>query len=86
MEIQQFREWLKSNTAYSVDVITDIVSRLKRANKILQITENRNQYLEALNNTASFLCLSMYVKSQIRQAVKLYFEYKQEVINLAEKQ
>lgn len=37
---EQFRSWLKQNTAYSDAVIGDIISRVRRADSCLEIYHN----------------------------------------------
>lgn len=69
----QFKLWLEDNQQYSNRTISDILSRLKRANAILPIPENIEPvYLFNLDNDRSFNSLSVNVKSQIRKAVNLY--------------
>ena len=70
-----FREWLDENTKYTNQTKGNIVSRLKRADAIMRVNENP-VYLFNLSNKPEFMDLSVSVKSQVRRAVKLYFEYK----------
>lgn len=69
-----FETWLHK-TNYSDRVIGDILSRLKRANKILEDDPNPT-YLFILERTDSFLNIDASVRSQIKKAVSLYIEYK----------
>lgn len=77
VDIQGFKEWLKVSKAYTPDVISDLGSRLKRADKIREI-DGTDTYLFYLEKEESFKCLSVSVKSQLRRAVKLYAEYLKE--------
>lgn len=70
---EQFKAWLENNKQYSTRTVSDIISRLKRANTILPIPEHIEPiYLFNLDNNRSFNSLSVNVKSQIRKAVNLY--------------
>lgn len=77
VDIQGFKEWLKVSKTYTPDVISDMGSRLKRADKIREI-DGTDTYLFYLEKEESFKCLSVSVKSQLRRAVKLYAEYLKE--------
>ena len=74
IDIQLFSEWLKANTKYSDSVITDTVSRMKRADSILT-WNSENTYLFFLEQAEDFKKLSVSVRSQIRKAVKLYSDF-----------
>lgn len=69
-----FRQWLISNTTYSNRVVGNIISRLKRADRMHPVRPEE-VYLFELEHTDEFNSLSVTVKSQIRKAVKLYFQY-----------
>lgn len=75
-----FRQWLISNTTYSNRVVSNTISRLKRADRMHPVRPEEI-YLFELEHTEEFNGLSVTVKSQIRKAVKLYFQYaKSEVV------
>lgn len=74
VETRVFKDWLKTNTTHSDAVISDIVSRMNRADGILE-WEPTTTYLYKLEQTAMFQKLSVSVKSQIRRAVKYYIEF-----------
>lgn len=74
IETEEFKRWLKDNTQYSDAVISDQVSRMKRADKILP-WKAEDTYLYYLEKENCFIELSVYVKSQMRKAVKLYQAY-----------
>lgn len=69
-----FQKWLK-NTKYCDRVIGDIISRLRRANKILP-GEPDPTYLFMLERNDAFMQLESSVRSQLKKAVCLYVEYK----------
>lgn len=75
IKTDNFKNWLKNNTKYSDAVIRDTVSRLRRADKILE-WDNTETYLFYLERQQKFEMLSSSVRSQMRRAVKLYAAYK----------
>ena len=74
IQVDSFKEWLKNNTEYSDAVIRDTISRMKRADSILE-WNTADTYLFYLEKEQNFEILSVSVRSQIRKAVKLYSSY-----------
>lgn len=74
IEVALFKEWLTNNTTYSDAVISDIASRMKRADSIVT-WEPTTIYLFKLEQSEGFKKLSVSVKSQIRKAVKCYVQF-----------
>lgn len=70
----EFREWLTSNTKYSDAAINDVVSRMKRADRMMPWNSSET-YLYFLEKNEDFSKMSVSVKSQIRKAVKYYIEF-----------
>lgn len=66
-----FKKWLQENTNYSTAVISDTVSRAKRADSILEMTDEE-VYLFYLERCPEYRNLSVSVRSQIKKAVALY--------------
>lgn len=75
MDNSDFRQWLTSNTIYTKRVISNIVCRLNRADRIHSVYPDE-MYLFELEHEDEFAKLSVAVKSQIRKAVKLYLQFK----------
>lgn len=69
-----FNKWLHDNTSYSEASIKDVISRMNRADKILQ-WKPLEAYLYYLDKNTDFARMSVSVKSQMRKAVRLYNEY-----------
>jgi DNA (cytosine-5-)-methyltransferase len=69
-----FKLWLAENKDYSGRVISNIVSRFRRANNILPWF-NDSIYQYQLEQTDTYKELSTTVRSQIKKAVKLYSEF-----------
>ena len=74
LDLEGYRDWLINNQNYSKKTISNTVSRMKRANRILSWF-NDPVYLFELERESEFKELSCSVRSQIRRAVKLYFEF-----------
>lgn len=78
MELGEFKTWLTINEKYSKETIGDIVSRMKRADNIL-LWFNDVVYQFKLEQEPAYQALSCSVRSQIKKAVKLYFQFKEQV-------
>lgn len=74
IDCKGFREWIKKNTDYSDKVVSDIVSRARRADRLQEWTNNEI-YLFELERNEAYRHLSASVRSQMKKAVKLYFLY-----------
>ena len=70
----QFKSWLRANTSYSDAVIGDTISRMKRADSLLEFTKEE-VYIFHLEHRPEFKKLSSSVRSQIKKAVKLYLNF-----------
>lgn len=68
-----FRIWLKENTNYSDAVIGDTISRMKRADGILEWYDDE-VYQFYLEREKKYQELSVSVRSQIKKSVKLYHQ------------
>lgn len=74
IEVTPFKEWLSNNTPYSDSVISDMASRMKRADSIVT-WEPTTIYLFKLEQNDGFKRLSVSVKSQMRKAVRCYVQF-----------
>lgn len=70
----EFKEWLDKNTNYTKQTKSNIISRLKRADKIIEIS-NEPVYIFILSQSKEFGELSVNVRSQLRRSVKLYLQF-----------
>lgn len=75
----EFNTWLNENTTYTKLTKSNILSRLRRANKMLPIVDEPI-YLFQLSQLEEFQSLSTSVKSQIRRSIKLYLAYIKEKV------
>lgn len=67
IETEQFKEWLKNNTTYSDAVICDTVSRIKRADSILEWSDDE-VYQFYLEHDKNYKVLSVSVRSQLKKS------------------
>lgn len=74
METTGFRLWLANEKKYSKRVVSNIISRLNRANRIHTVYID-DLYIFELEHKDCFQQLSTTVRSQLRKSVKLFFEY-----------
>ena len=65
VNVEMFKAWLKSNTTYSEAVISDTISRVKRADKILEWNDEET-YFFYLEQQEQYKGLSVSVRSQIK--------------------
>ena len=71
IDTEQFRVWLKKNSGYSDAVISDTISRVKRADSILEWDADE-LYQFHLEHIDAYKKLTVCVRSQIKIAVSLY--------------
>jgi DNA (cytosine-5)-methyltransferase 1 len=74
IDLVNFKLWMSDNLSYSQRTISNIASRFKRANSILEWFDNPI-YSYHLEQTPEFNKLPADVKAQIKKAVKLYFQF-----------
>lgn len=68
---QQFSEWLRTQKGYSDRSISDVFSRLHRAQNLLPNHEINQYFITDLEQLDKFNELAVDVKSQIRKAIRL---------------
>ena len=73
----EYKVWLQKEKGLGKHSAEDAVSRLRRAEGILEIggKEDAEAVIYGLSREAGFKALNDSVKSQIRRAVKLFFEF-----------
>lgn len=74
LNLDGFKTWLINNKDFSSATISDTVSRMKRANRILPWF-NDIVYQFRLEQEPAYQVLSSSVRSQLKRAVTLYFEF-----------
>lgn len=74
IDLSNFKLWINEKANYSDKVISNIISRFKRADSIVK-WHNDKVYIFELEQSNEFKALSSSVRSQIKKAVQLYFEF-----------
>lgn len=70
----EFGDWLRISYGYSSLAIKDTISRVGRSNKIVPLDPtNEQEYIKRLDDETT--SLSKNIRSQLKRAVKLYFEF-----------
>lgn len=77
IDVEMFKAWLRSNTTYSEAVIGDTISRIKRADNILEWSDEET-YFFYLEQKEKYKGLSVSVRSQIKKSVTLYHSFRME--------
>ena len=80
-DFQKLKSWIIETKRYNALSASDVLSRLKRLNRILSFSQfehlgNWMYYLLEVEQQEEFKKLSISVKSQMRKAWKIYVEYK----------
>lgn len=71
-----FSEWLTNAHGYTPFAVKDAVSRIKRCNKFLLLGEaDQVEYIHNLDEQEQFKALTKSVRSQLKRAANLYYEY-----------
>ena len=78
LEVDSFSAWLRNEKEYTSDrSISDVFSRLRRAERILPNRKMDNYYITDLEGCPEFTRLETTVKSQIRKAIRLRIAYEE---------
>lgn len=73
----RFIDWLIQEKRYSSRAASDVLSRIKRANKIVTIENHSlSETLDSLVKSSDFLRINKTVQSQIKRAIRLFHEYR----------
>lgn len=77
-EYVNFREWLQDTKSLTKNSAEDVVSRIKRAKKIMELDVpiDIETLLFHFMGKPAFKDLTETVKSQLKRAIKLYKEFK----------
>lgn len=74
----KFRPWLESSQNYTPRTISNVISRVKRATRILQwprLPKDPLDSIHALERSCEFNSLTSSVRSQIKKAIRLHSEF-----------
>ena len=75
MNFTEFYDWLINEKKISIRSAKDVLSRCRRICSFLSISEFDANTINDLNENKLFIAQSMFVKSQLRRAVSLWYEY-----------
>jgi hypothetical protein len=77
MKMDLFREWLEDRKGLKARSASDVVSRTRRVEKLIDISLEvpYEQIIESLIKNEEYKNFSPYVKSQVKRAIKLYKEF-----------
>ncbi|MEW9053066.1 MAG: hypothetical protein AB2392_18040 [Neobacillus sp.] len=80
MDLDLFRQWLLDNKGLMKKSAGDVVSRVKRVNKLIHL-EPHTSYegiVMILEKNEEFSKLSTFVKPQLKHSIRMYKEFIQE--------
>lgn len=75
MELADMLEWLINEKNMSIRSARDVISRCGRVCRMLDIDSIGDATLENLQENNEFADSSVFIKSQLKRAVTLYFEF-----------
>ena len=77
MDRKAFRNWLEANTTLKKKSIYDIISRLARASKLIDIDSKYNyeELVDQISKTKGFNNCGNQTRSHIKRSIYLYTEY-----------
>jgi len=75
MDYTSFNDWLIESKEMSERSAKDVISRCRRVCKLLKLTNLSPSALIELSKNTEFNNKSMFIKSQLKRAVSLWFEY-----------
>lgn len=71
-----FTEWLIQKKGYSIRAASDVLSRIKRANRIITVEDHSlEDTIQVLEQSVNFSMINKTVQSQIKRALRFYHEY-----------
>lgn len=75
MDYVVFKQWLQDEKNMSIRSATDVVSRCKRINRMIDMDKIDDKTVEILVETESYADMSSFIKSQLKRAATLYMEF-----------
>jgi len=75
MNYQSFLDWLIIDKKMSARSAKDVISRVKRVLKVLNIDVLTSSSCSDLVSSPWFISQSMFIKAQLKRSVVLYFEF-----------
>ena len=81
MDYVIFKQWFQYKKNMSVRSATDVVSRCKRINRMIEEDDINDKTGSMLIEMKSYDNMSSYIKSQLKRAITLYLEFSKEAEN-----
>lgn len=81
MDYVIFKQWLQDEKNMSVRSATDVVSRCKRINRMIEEDDINDKTGSMLIEMKSYDNMSSSIKSQLKRAITLYLEFSKEAKN-----
>ncbi len=75
MKLDEYHAWLEEVMSITKRGANDVVSRLRRAMKLLDVNTIDETTIDALIANLEFQSFNSVIKSQIKRAVSLYLEF-----------
>lgn len=79
MDYIVFKQWLQDEKKLSYRSASDVISRCKRINKLMQNDCIDEKTVSLLVEASDYDNMSAYIKSQLKRAVALYLEFDKKV-------
>lgn len=79
MDYVVFKQWLQDEKNMSIRSATDVVSRCKRINRMMEDEDINDRTVSILIEMESYDNMSSFIKSQLKRAATLYLEFSKEV-------
>ena len=79
MDYVVFKQWLQDEKNMSIRSATDVVSRCKRINRMMEDEDINYRTVSILIEMESYDNMSSFIKSQLKRAATLYLEFSKEV-------
>lgn len=75
--MDDFKQWLLRSRKLNSKATSDVISRLRRASKFVNVEAkvDTDDLLHKMGKHPEFKELNVYIRSQLRRAVKLYKLY-----------
>lgn len=78
MDYVVFKQWLQDEKNMSIRSATDVVSRCKRINRMMEDEDINDRTVSILIEMESYDNMSSFIKSQLKRAATLYLEFSKE--------
>lgn len=76
-KLDELQQWLIKTEKFTAKSAGDVCSRVRRVRSLLQLkgTESYNVVLSRLDDSKEFARLSVFVKAQLKRAIRLSYDF-----------